>query len=245
AGVEPAAVGFVEAHGTGTPLGDPIELGALARVLGPGRSEALRIGSVKTNLGHLEAAAGIAGLIKAVLALHERQIFPHLHFQRPTPHVPWSELPVRVVTALEEWPSGSARLAGVSSFGISGINAHVVLQEAAAAAVNDAAERPDRLTLSAATEAALRTLAGRYVAHFARHPQLHWNDVCHTARTGRAGLPHAVAIGAASLPEARERLAAWLQGGPAIGGAASAPGGGKVVALPTYSFARQRYWVLD
>ncbi|RIL12529.1 polyketide synthase [bacterium] len=133
AGVAPAAVHYVEAHGTGTALGDPIEIEALASAYGAGRpaDRPLAIGSVKTNLGHLESAAGVAGLIKTVLALHHGEIPPHLHLTRPTPHVAWSALPITVPTRRTPWPEGPGpRLAGVSAFGFSGTNAHVVLESA-------------------------------------------------------------------------------------------------------------------
>lgn len=129
AGVEPGDVGFVETHGTGTLLGDPIEAGALGRVFGPGRAldRPLWIGSVKTNLGHLEGAAGIAGLIKAALALYHREIPPNLHFETPNPHIAFDELRLRVPTERTRWPNGPAR-AGVSSFGFGGTNSHAVLE---------------------------------------------------------------------------------------------------------------------
>jgi len=132
AGVAPAEVGYVEAHGTGTPLGDPIEVRALARVLGEGRDpgQPVRIGSVKTNIGHLEAAAGIAGFIKALLAVHRGQIPPHLNLTAPSPHIAWDQLPVEVPVTLTDWP-GERRIAGVSSFGFGGTNAHVILENAA------------------------------------------------------------------------------------------------------------------
>jgi acyl transferase domain-containing protein len=133
AAVSPQDVGYVEAHGTGTALGDPIEVQALAAVFGPGREAAtpLLIGSVKTNIGHLEAAAGVSGLIKVVLSLQHREIPQHLHFRRPSPHIPWDRLPVRVTNEREPWHSlRDKRIAGVSSFGFSGTNAHVVLEEA-------------------------------------------------------------------------------------------------------------------
>ncbi len=144
--VDPAAVDYVEAHGTGTALGDPIEVGALGSVYGVGRAadHPLWLGSVKTNLGHLESAAGIAGVIKAVLALHHEAIPPHLNFTKPSPHIDWANLPVRVPTALQPWRRGArARLAAVSAFGFSGTNAHVLLEEAPAAnAVASAANDP-------------------------------------------------------------------------------------------------------
>ncbi|HVU25844.1 MAG TPA: SDR family NAD(P)-dependent oxidoreductase, partial [Opitutus sp.] len=143
--VQPAAVDYIEAHGTGTALGDPIEVGALGAVYGANRGadHPLWLGSVKTNLGHLESAAGIAGVIKAVLALHHEAIPPHLHFTQPSPHIDWAGLPVRIPTTLQPWRRGArARLAAVSAFGFSGTNAHVLLEEtpaanAVAAAAND------------------------------------------------------------------------------------------------------------
>jgi len=131
AGVEPGRVQVVEAHGTGTPLGDPIEARALSRVLGAGREadRPLVIGSVKTNIGHLEGAAGIAGLIKLALAIHHRTVPPSLHFERPNPDIPFAELGLRVQTALGPWPDAEGpALGGVSSFGWGGTNCHVVLE---------------------------------------------------------------------------------------------------------------------
>ncbi|HWV57632.1 MAG TPA: beta-ketoacyl synthase N-terminal-like domain-containing protein, partial [Longimicrobiales bacterium] len=129
AGVEPGGVGYVEAHGTGTELGDPIEIQALGEVhAGRPQSSPLYVGSVKTNIGHLEAAAGVAGVIKTVLALRDGIIPPHLHFHTPNPHIPWAELPIVPPETAIPWPGGSSRIAGVSSFGFSGTNAHVVLE---------------------------------------------------------------------------------------------------------------------
>ena len=133
AGIEPGEVDYLEAHGTGTSLGDPIEVQAAGAVFGEGRdpSRPLLIGSVKTNIGHLEAAAGIAGLIKVVLALEHEVLPKHLHFSHPSPYIPWDRLPVRVLDEATPWPrNGRPRTAGVSSFGFSGTNAHVILEEA-------------------------------------------------------------------------------------------------------------------
>jgi phthiocerol/phenolphthiocerol synthesis type-I polyketide synthase B len=133
AGLQPQDVDYVEAHGTGTPLGDPIEARALGTVLGRGRAEdaPLLIGTAKTNLGHLEAAAGIAGLIKTVLAIHEGTIPPNLHFQNPNPHIPFDQLRLKVVAEQQDWPeTGQPRRAGVSSFGFGGTNAHAVIEQA-------------------------------------------------------------------------------------------------------------------
>src|SRR5262249_26210486 len=132
-GIDPALVSYVEAHGTGTALGDPIEVNALAAVFSKYRSKAdpLLIGAVKSNIGHLESAAGIAGLIKLALCLDHAQIPASLHFDRPNRNIAWDELPVRVATALQPWQSkGKCRVGGVSSFGFAGTNAYVVMEEA-------------------------------------------------------------------------------------------------------------------
>ncbi len=218
--VEPSQVGYLEAHGTGTSLGDPIELRALGAVFGPGRPPAgpLLVGSAKTNVGHLEAAAGIAGLIKVVLALHHGEIPPHLHLNRPNPHVPWNELPVEVPTRPVPWPAGEGkRRAGVSSFGLSGINAHVVLEEAPPREVAPAkTERPlHLLTLSAQTAESLRDLAGRWDRHLGEHPEQVLADVAFTANTGRSHFPHRLAVVAEAAGPAREQLAAVASGRPA------------------------------
>ena len=170
AGVAGPEIGYVEAHGTGTPLGDPIEARALGAVLAPGRAEGatLVVGSVKTNLGHLEAAAGVAGLIKTALTLERELIPPHLHFVTQNPRVSWGELHVEIPTAPRPWPRGERRrVAGVSSFGMSGTNAHVVLEEAPPAPPPPALPETagQLLPLSARTPAALRELAARWIRH--------------------------------------------------------------------------------
>ena len=155
AGIEPSAVQYVEAHGTGTILGDPIEAGALGAVLGKDREAGreLVIGSVKSNIGHLEAAAGMAGLIKAALAVGRRQIPPSLHYESPNPHIRFDEWRLRVPTRLEPWPETEGRAcAGVSSFGFGGTNSHVVVAEAPSPAACF-------VPLAAASEDALRELA--------------------------------------------------------------------------------------
>ncbi|WP_231512042.1 type I polyketide synthase, partial [Chondromyces apiculatus] len=167
--VSPGEVQYVEAHGTGTALGDPIEARALGAVLSEGRpaSEPASLGSVKTNLGHTEAAAGVAGLIKVALSLHHGALPPSLHFERANPHIAFGELPLRVQETLAPWPrSARRRLAGVSSFGFGGTNAHVILEEAPpppdsdAPTTNDAREH--LLLLSARSDEALRALARTY-----------------------------------------------------------------------------------
>ncbi|HEV2147502.1 MAG TPA: beta-ketoacyl synthase N-terminal-like domain-containing protein, partial [Longimicrobiaceae bacterium] len=170
AGVAPGEVGYVEAHGTGTALGDAIEAGPLRRVLSEGRApdSPCRVGSVKTNIGHLEAAAGIAGLIKAVLALRHEEVPPHLHLQRLSPKVELGDT-LRIPTAPAPWPRGERpRYAGVSSFGFGGTLAHVVLEEGPLPAEATPEEQDARgehvLPLSARSGPALRELAGRWAA---------------------------------------------------------------------------------
>jgi len=215
-GVAPSEVGYVEAHGTGTSLGDPIEVRALGAVLGRDRSKdrPLFVGAVKTNIGHLEGAAGLAGLIKVVLALQHGQIPAHLHFQRPSPHIPWDELPLRVPTRLTPWPDSNRRIAGVSSFGFSGTNAHVVLEQAPEVAPKTAeVERPRHvLALSAKSPEALRELGRRFEARLAEDPELPIADVCHTAGAGRAHLSQRLAVVADSRGQLREALRGWEAG---------------------------------
>jgi myxalamid-type polyketide synthase MxaB len=215
--VKPTEVNYVEAHGTGTALGDPIEVKALAAVLGEGRSphQPLQIGSVKTNIGHLESAAGIAGLIKVVLSLQHQQIPPHLHLKQPNPYIPWDELPVAVTTEAIAWPiHKQRRIAGVSSFGASGTNAHVILEEAATQAVQlPEVERPlHLLTLSAKTPAALPAMAQSYQNYLETHPNLSLGDVCFTANTGRSQFPHRLSLISQTTAELSKQLAAFAAG---------------------------------
>lgn len=191
----PEEVDYVEAHGTGTALGDPMEVRALAAVLGAGRSmeHSLAIGSVKTNIGHLESAAGVAGLIKAVLALQHAEIPPHLHLKENNPHIAWEELAVRIPTQRTPWPArGRPRIAGVSSFGISGTNAHVLLEEApakGAGAESRAAPAgvPAGLPLLVSGEDAfaLREQAARLAEHVELRSELSLLDVAYTLATRR------------------------------------------------------------
>jgi acyl transferase domain-containing protein/SAM-dependent methyltransferase len=218
AGLEPREIHYVEAHGTGTSLGDPIEAQALAAALGEGRGagEPFLLGSVKTNLGHMEAAAGVGGLIKVVLSLQRGEIPAHLHLRELSPHIPWPEIPAVVPTKATAWPAGAApKRAGISSFGFGGTNAHVVVEEAPS---QEFAPRPARpaevLTLSAKTPAALRTLAGVYAEALAQ-PGNEFSDVCYSANIGRASFEHRLALVAASGPEAREILASFAATGVA------------------------------
>ncbi|HEX2282230.1 MAG TPA: polyketide synthase, partial [Thermomicrobiales bacterium] len=221
AGLAPGAVQYVEAHGTGTSLGDPIEARALGAVLGQrGESGPLLVGSVKTNLGHLEAAAGVAGLLKVALMLQHGQIPPSLHFQTPSPHIPWSELPLRVPSEIEPWPGNAdVRVAGVSSFGFSGTNAHLVL-ESAPTMVSQAPEleRPVHLLpLSAHSPAAVDDLVERYTGMLRSQPQLSLADVAATAGQNRAHHSERLAIVADTAQMAIDRLSAVRTGADAPG----------------------------
>ncbi len=217
AGVQPGEIDYVEAHGTGTTLGDPIEVRALAQTLAQGRrdEDALRIGSVKTNIGHLESAAGIAGVIKVILSLQHEAIPPHLHFTQPSPHIDWSIAPLRVTAQGSAWPRGARpRLAGVSSFGFSGTNAHVVLEEAPLLAPREAAgvERPLHcLPLSARSEAALAQLAAA-MADRLSDASADLADIAHVAGAGRAHFGVRAAVVAAQADEAREAVQALARG---------------------------------
>jgi acyl transferase domain-containing protein len=198
AGVAVEDVGYVEAHATGTPLGDAIEARAMGAVLGRGRAatDPCRTGSVKTNVGHLEAASGMASLVKVALALAHREIPPTLHFERPNPHIRFEALGLRVVTAVEPW-SAATPFAGVSALGIGGANAHVVLGAPPDAPAADPAPPPPFvLPLSARTPAALAALARRH-RDFLRSPAgtaTPLGDLCHTAAVRRTHHPHRLAL---------------------------------------------------
>ena len=210
AGVEPETIRYVEAHGTGTQLGDPIELRALARALDPDgeRRGCCTIGSVKTNLGHLDAAAGISSLIKVVLALRHREIPPSLFFETPNPQFDIAASPFYVNTGLLPWePDPFPRRAGVSSFGIGGTNVHVILEEAPEAAPAMDAPLWHLFVLSARTETALGRATERLVEHLRSHPELPPVDVAYTLAVGRKGFNHRRACVARNLEEAVGALA--------------------------------------
>ncbi|MCX5423757.1 thioester reductase domain-containing protein [Streptomyces sp. NBC_00078] len=221
-GVAPGDVGYVEAHGTGTPLGDPIEVRALASVLGEGRAadRPVVLGSVKTNIGHLEAAAGIAGLVKAILTVGRGVIAPHLNLTTPNPLLEWDELPVRVATELTPWDE-ERRVAGVSSFGFGGTNAHVVVESppAPAETIADAAhdvvgEGPVVVKVSGRNEDALRASA-QQLATFVRDSAAPdaLRGVAWESGVGRADLPQRAAVVAGSLTELADGLGRIAEGG--------------------------------
>jgi acyl transferase domain-containing protein/NADPH:quinone reductase-like Zn-dependent oxidoreductase/short-subunit dehydrogenase/acyl carrier protein len=217
AGVEPEEVSYVEAHGTGTSLGDPIEVEALGRALAEKgkRAVPLLIGSVKTNLGHLEAAAGVTGLIKVVLSLQHCMIPPHLHLQKLSEHIAWERCAIEVPTQLRRWePINGRRLAGVSSFGFSGTNAHVVLEEAPAVAVLEAGlERPYHLlTISAKTTEGLREQVEVYRERLQGRDEDRLADICYTANAGRAHFGQRLIVGG----QTRTEVAAQLGSGEGV-----------------------------
>ncbi|HVV72270.1 MAG TPA: type I polyketide synthase, partial [Verrucomicrobiae bacterium] len=216
AGVAPHEVGYLEAHGTGTSLGDPIEVRAASAVFSQGRSadQPLAIGSVKTNFGHLEAAAGVAGLLKVVSALRRRQVPPHLHLQTKSPYIDWDG-PLVVPPALTDWaPINGKRIAGLSSFGFCGTNAHLILEEAPPAA--KAEPSPDRplhiLALSAKTQQALAQLAGSYRGLLGSPEPPALQDLCFTANAGRAHFSHRVSVRGNTLAHLRQGLEAFVDG---------------------------------
>ncbi|KYC36603.1 beta-ketoacyl synthase [Scytonema hofmannii PCC 7110] len=193
AGVEPETISYIEAHGTGTALGDPIEIAALSQVF---RSSTQKkgfcaIGSVKTNIGHLDAAAGIAGLVKTVLALKHKQIPPSLNFEQPNPKIDFANSPFYVNTQLAEWKAESTpRRAGVSSLGIGGTNAHVILEEAPTLTPSSPSRPIQLLVLSAKTDSALETATENLVQHLKQHPDVNLADVAYTLQVGRAEFDH-------------------------------------------------------
>ena len=228
AGIAPSKVAYVEAHGTGTALGDPIELQALGAVFGEQRpaQRPLLVGSVKTNIGHAEAAAGIAGLIKVVLALRHSTIPASLHCRQPNPQVAWDKLPIRVVTEPMPWQGGpELRIAGVSSFGFGGTNAHVVVAEpprsvrqTVGPADSPALQRPlHLLALSAQSPAALRELAQQYARHLEAPAAPDLGDLCYSANTGRSALRHRLCAIADSASAMQAKLASFATGGATAG----------------------------
>jgi acyl transferase domain-containing protein len=221
-GVEPGQIGYIETHGAGTKLGDPIEVEALAEVYGRPDGPPLFLGAVKTSLGHMEAASGIAGLIKATLCLERAEIPPNLHFQRLNPHISFDGTTFAVPTERAPWPTGGTRYAALSSFGFSGTNTHLILEQAPDAPDAPGASPDERrpgsvLTLSAKTETALVKLARRYQRRLTDGGPVDAADVCFSAGTGRAHLPHRLAVVGRSSGELAARLADYTRGEPAPG----------------------------
>jgi acyl transferase domain-containing protein len=205
AGVEAGSVGYVEAHGTGTVLGDPIEMAALTQAFlaDTQAKNFCAIGSVKTNIGHLDTAAGVTGLIKTVLALENKLLPPSLHFSEPNPAIDFQDSPFYVNTQLSEWRSqGAPRRAGVSSFGIGGTNAHVIVEEAPPSEAREESRYPQLFLLSARTGDALRSAASNLADHLKRHPELRLADVAYTLQIGRQSFERRMACVCPDLEEA-------------------------------------------
>lgn len=229
AGVSPAQLDYIEAHGTGTPVGDPIEANAIGKAVSAERPDGSScvVGSVKTNIGHLEGGAGIAGLIKTALCVKNRQIPRNLHFHTPNPLIPFEELQLRVPTSLEAWPSDNGPvLAGVNSFGFGGTNAHVLLGEAPDFSYgrrktkNKVAGKPAEknahlLTISTRSEEALNSFARVYMDFLTQSSLQHetsFHDICYTASLRRTHLDHRLALVARTKEEAVSCLQAFLDG---------------------------------
>ncbi len=208
AGVSAETVGYVECHGTGTRLGDPIEVAALTEAFRRTTDceGFCRIGSVKTNIGHLDTAAGVASLIKAALALHHRQMPPSLNFEAPNPAIAFDGSPFRVNDRLTDWVSDGPRRAGVNSLGVGGTNAHAVLEEAPARR-SDASDWPFQpLIVSARGKAALDDACARLAAHLRAEPGLNLADVAYTLKEGRRAFDKARVVVAATPAEAADLL---------------------------------------
>lgn len=227
AGLTPGDIHYVETHGTGTSLGDPIEAQALGVVFGEGHSKEnpLMIGSVKTNMGHLESAAGVVGLMKLILAIQNGEIPPHLHLKQPSPHIPWDDLPLTIPTVRTPWLD--RRIGGISSFGFSGTNVHVIVENYNSSVLpslslakitgEQMGSRPvNILTLSARSEKSLRNLATRYIQYLDQNPQTPTPSIscmldrlAFTANTARARLSYRLAVVAPDVEQVHRKLSAY------------------------------------
>jgi acyl transferase domain-containing protein/acyl carrier protein/predicted O-methyltransferase YrrM len=263
AGIDPSQAQYIEAHGTGTPVGDPIEARALGTVLGRGRPDGdyCLVGSVKTNIGHLEAAAGIAGLIKAALSIERRTIPASLNFERPNPEIPFDALKLRVVTETAPWPeNGHPARAGINSFGFGGTNAHVVLEEAPSRAEPAAATAPVRdddaadrrtgaviLPVSARTPDALRGVASAYADALEQHAgarsEAHLRAACYWASVRRSHHGYRAAVVGRSATELAASLRAMASGGtPHVGEANKARSSAQLAFV--YSGMGSQWWAM-
>ncbi|QGZ37636.1 acyl transferase domain-containing protein [Pseudoduganella flava] len=217
-GIDPKRIGYVEAHGTATPLGDPIEVNALTAVYngaGAGKG-ACALGSVKTNIGHTGYAAGVAGIIKAVLCMRHRKLVPSLHYDQPNPHIAFDGSPFHVNTAYRDWASAAPRLAAVSSFGFSGTNAHVVIGEHVAATETPASARPVLVPLSAKTPEQLANKVADLLDYLEHDEQVDLVRLAYTLSVGRDAMDHRLALVVGSVEELVAALRGWQAGKPGM-----------------------------
>jgi acyl transferase domain-containing protein/acyl carrier protein len=212
ADLDAASLDYIEAHGTGTPLGDPIEMEAIGEVIKTKHTfnSPLLIGSVKTNIGHTEPVAGLAGLIKVILSLQHEVIPPNIHFNQPNPLINWDELPVKIPTQLTTWSrSEKPRVAGINSFGFGGTNAHVIVAESPPVAEYQKSEKDKPihiLTLSAKNENALTELVSRYIDYLSKNETDELENICYTANVGRCHFEHRLAVVGKSTEEIKKKL---------------------------------------
>ena len=219
--VKPEQISYLEAHGTGTALGDPIEVRGINNILCKDRStdNPLMVGSVKTNIGHLEIAAGMASLLKVILSLKNQEIPPHLHFKELNPDLAAAATSLKIPTSSLPWQrTEEPRRAGISAFGLSGTNAHIIIEEPPQLSFNPSeVDRPAHLlTLSAKSDDALDDLAQKWVSYLEKNPQLNLADLAFSANTGRGQFNHRLAILAKSTLEAKDSLTAFTQKQPCL-----------------------------
>ena len=222
AGVAPNEVQYLEAHGTGTEYGDPMEISAAAAVYGKGRSNenALLVGSVKANISHLEAAGGVSGLIKTVMAIHTGTLPGQLHFEQPSPHIPWERMPVKMVTNRQSWPECKTRYAGITALGLVGTNAHIVLASAPESSttteseaesaeddsVNSLGGQHQLLLLSGKDTDGLKRVVKRFEDYLSASPEINFPNMCYSAATGRQHFDHRIAMIATDRHDAARQL---------------------------------------
>jgi acyl transferase domain-containing protein/acyl carrier protein len=224
AGIEAETISYVETHGTGTSMGDPIEMAALIQAFRAStqKKHFCAIGSVKTNIGHADAAAGVASVIKTALALEHKVIPPSLNFERPNPEIDFDNSPFYVNTVLSEWKAGDTpRRAGVSAFGIGGTNTHVVLEEAPPVEPSGASRPWQVVMLSAKTDTALETASANLVEHLKRYPDISLADMAYTLQVGRRAFKHRRMVVCREVEEAVTALEACSRGQVFTGLAAS------------------------
>jgi amino acid adenylation domain-containing protein len=209
AGINADAITYVEAHGTATPLGDPVEVTALTRAfrLSTGRNGFCALGSTKANIGHLDAAAGVSGLIKTVLAMKHKTIPPLANFRQPNPRIDFASTPFYVSSVAAPWQPNGPRMAGVSAFGVGGVNAHLVLEEGPERTPEISARPAQLLCVSARSKDALDASLGNLGRHLREHPELNLADVSYTLQTGRHGFDHRASVVCSSVDDGARIIA--------------------------------------